>query len=41
MAASRSVNVSEEESNIMKENAIQRNIKHAAKFEVTVFKGKL
>ena len=39
IAASRFVNVSEEE--IMKENAISRNTKHATKFEMTFFKGKM
>ena len=34
MAASRLVDVSEEEINIMKENAILRNTKHATKFGV-------
>ena len=36
IAASRSVNVSEEEINLMKENAIPRNIKHATKFGMTL-----
>ena len=36
IAASRFVNVSEEEINLMrKENAIPRNTKHATKFEMT------
>ena len=35
------VNVSEEEINLMKENAIQKNTKHAAKFGMTHFKGKM
>ena len=35
ITASRFVNVSEEESNLMKENAIPRNTKHATKFEMT------
>jgi len=41
MAASRFVDVSEEEINIKKENAIPRNTKHATKFGVTLFKGKM
>jgi hypothetical protein len=41
MAASRFVDVSEEEINIMKENAIPRNTKHATTFGVTLFKGKM
>ena len=40
ISASRFVNVSEEEINLMKENAISRNTKHAIKFEMTHFKGK-
>ena len=40
IAASRFVNVSEEEINLMKENAIPRNTKHATKFGITLFKGK-
>ena len=39
MAASRLVDVSGEEVNIMKENAIPRKTKHATKFVVTLFKG--
>ena len=39
-AVSRFVDVSEEEINLMKENAITRNTKHATKFEMTRFKGK-
>ena len=39
IAASRFVNVSEEEINLMKENAISRNTKHATKFRMTLFKG--
>ena len=35
MAVSRFVDVSKEEINIMKENAIPRNTKHAKKFGVT------
>ncbi|XP_074629229.1 uncharacterized protein LOC141886847 [Acropora palmata] len=38
MAASRFVDVSEEEINLMKENAIPRNTKHATKFGMTLFK---
>ena len=41
IAASRFVNVSEEEINLMKENAIPRNTKHATKFGMTLFKLKL
>ena len=41
IAASRFDNVSEEEINLMKENAILRNIKHATKFGMTLFKGKM
>ena len=41
MVASHFVEVSEEEMNIMKDNAIPRNAKHATKFGVTFFKGKL
>ena len=41
IAASRFVNVSEEEINLMKENAIPRNTKHATKFRMTLFKGKM
>ena len=40
-ASSRFVNVSEEEINLMKENAIPRNTKHATKFGMTLFKGKM
>ena len=40
-AVSRFVNVPEEEINLMKENAIQRNTKHATKFGMTLFKGKM
>ena len=36
MAASRFVNVSEEEMNIIKENAIPKNTKNAAKFGLTL-----
>ena len=41
ITVSRFVNVSEEEINLMKENAITRNTKHATKFGVTHFKGKM
>ena len=41
MAASRFVDVSDEEINFMKENAIPRNTKHATKFEMTLFKDKM
>ena len=41
IAASRFVNVSEEEINLMKENAIPRNTKHATKFGMTLFKDKM
>ena len=41
IAASRFVNVSEEQINLMKENAILRNTKHATKFGLTLFKGKM
>jgi len=41
MAASRFVDVLEEETNLMKESAILRNTKHATKFEMTLFKGKM
>ena len=40
-AASRFVDVPEEEINLMKENAIPRNTKHATKFGMTFFKGKM
>ena len=40
ITTSRFVNVSEEEINLMKENAIPRNTKHATKFGMTHFKGK-
>ena len=39
IAASRFVNVSEEEINLMKENAIPRNTKHDTKLGMTLFKG--
>ena len=38
IAASRFVNLSEEEINLMKENAIPRNTKHATKFGKTLLK---
>ena len=41
IAASRFVDVSEEEINLMNENAITRNTKHATKFEMTRFWGKM
>ena len=41
IAASRFVNVSEEEINLLKENASPRNTKHATKFGMTLFKGKM
>ena len=41
MAASRFVNVSEDKINLMKENAVPRNIKHATKFGMTLLKGKM
>ena len=41
IAASRFVNVSEEEINLMKENAILRNTKHVTKFGMTPFKSKM
>ena len=41
IAASRFANVSEEEINLMKENAIPRNTNHATKFGMTLFKGKM
>ena len=41
IAASRFVNVSEEEINLMKENATLRSTKHATKFGMTLFKGKM
>ena len=37
----RFVDVSEEKIHFMKENAIPRNNKHATKFEMTLFKGKM
>ena len=41
MAVSRFVDVSEEKINSMKENAIPRNTKHATKFRMTLFMGKM
>ena len=41
MAASGFVDVSEEEINLMKENAIPRSTKHATRFGMTLFKGKM
>ena len=41
MAASRFVDVPEEEINLRKENAIPRNTKHATRFGMTLFKGKM
>ena len=41
ITVSRFVNVSEEEINLMKENAIPRNTKHATKFGMTLFRGKV
>jgi len=41
MAASRFVDVSEEDINLMKENAIPRNTKHATMFGIILFKGKM
>ena len=41
IATSQFVNVSEEEINLMKENAIPRNTKHTTKFGMTLFKGKM
>ena len=40
-AALRFVNVSKEEINLKKENTIPRNTKHATKFGMTLFKGKM
>ena len=39
--ASRFVDVPEEEINLMKENAIPRNTKHATKFGMTLLKGNM
>ena len=41
ITASRFADVSEEEINLMKENAIPRNTKHATKFGMIHFKGKM
>ena len=41
ITASPFVNVSKEEINLMKENAIPRNTKHDTKFGMTLFKGKM
>ena len=41
IVTSRFVKVSVEEINLMKENAIPRNTKHASKFGMTLFKGKM
>jgi len=41
MAALRFVDVPQEEINLMKENVIPRNTKHATKFRMTLFKGKM
>ena len=41
IAASRFVDVSEEEINLVKENAIPRNTKHARKFGMTLFNGEI
>ena len=41
ITAPRFVNVSEEEINLMKENAIPRNTKRATKFGMTLLKGKM
>jgi len=41
MAASPIVDVLEEEPNLMKESALLRNTKHATKFGMTLFKGKM
>jgi len=41
MAASRFVDVLEEETNLMEESAILRNTKHATKLGMTLFKGKM
>ena len=41
VAALRFVDVSEEEINLMEENAIPMNTKHATKFGMTLFKGKM
>ena len=41
IATSRFVNVPEEEITLMKENVFSRNTKHATKFVMTLFKGKM
>ena len=41
MAASRFVDVSEEEINLMKENAMPKSTKQATKFGLTLFQGKM
>ena len=41
IAALRFVNVSEEEINLLKENVVPWNAKHATKFGMTLFKGKM
>ena len=41
MAASRFVDVSDEEINLMKENEIPTKTKHATKFGIMLFKGKM
>ena len=41
MAALRFADVSEQEINLMRENAIPRNTKHATKLGMTLFKGKM
>jgi len=41
MVASRFVNVTEEEINIIKENSVPKNTKDVTKFGVTLFKGKI
>ena len=41
MAPSRFVDVSQEEINLMRENAGPRNTKHATKLGMTLFKGKM
>jgi len=41
MAASPFVDVLEEEPILMKESALLRNTKHATKFGMTLFKGKM
>ena len=41
IAASRFVSVSQEEINLMNQNAFPRNTKHTTKFGMTLFKGKM